>query len=94
MTLYEGLVPLDHYCGTCGKNKEEVNFTVVTNTHCRTVASHCNSCIKLGLCRAVNNARKRRRVISLSTSDDYKHEVRKRIRENIANYFKEVSNAG
>ena len=89
MTKYDSLVPLDHCCATCGKNKEEVNFIVKTNENNRTVARNCNSCIRLGL---TDGKRQKRKVVSLS--DDYKDEGRKRIRENIANYFKEVSNAG
>ena len=87
MNKYESLVPLDHYCESCGKNKEEVGFTVQHNKHCRTVFRHCNACIHLGLAKCEDSKRRRRRVISVV--DNYRDEVRKRIREDIANYFKE-----
>ena len=87
MNKYESLVPLDHYCESCGKNKEEVGFTVQHNKHNRTVFRYCNACIHLGLGRSEDGTRQRRRVVS--TEEDYRDEVRKRIREDFVNYFKE-----
>lgn len=71
------LVPEDHICCICHKDKTEVNFTVARNKYNKTIRPYCNSCHRAGKSIGIFETRVKHTVVQSFRDKERNYNPRK-----------------